>query len=107
MLKIFDVKQYADGAEKQSIKIQFKDIDTKKTLMKKKADLKTLNDQHPLKKIYINNDEPPLTHKENVRLRSKAYNLRQAGEGAILLEKGVLTKDGVQVDCFDLSNQLF
>ena len=51
MLKIFDVKQYADGAEKQSIKIQFKDIDTKKTFMKKKADLKTLNDQYPLKKI--------------------------------------------------------
>ena len=75
--------------------------------MKKKSDLKTVNGEHPLKKIYVNNDEPPLTHKENVRLRSKAYNLRQAGEGNIVLEKGILKKDGVQVDCFDLSNQLF
>ena len=107
VLKIFDVRQYADGVEKQSIKIQFNDIDTKKSFMKKKVELKSLNSDHPLKKVYINNDEPPLTHKENVRLRSKAYNLRQAGEGAIVLEKGVLTKDGVQVDCFDLSNQLF
>ena len=107
VLKIFELKQYAGGSEKQSIKIRFTDINKKQSFMKKKMVLKSLQNDHPLKKVYINNDDPPLTHKENVRLRSKAYELRQKGEGTILLQKGVLTKDGVQVDRFDLSNQLF
>lgn len=109
MLKIFDVKQYASGEEKQSIKIKFNDINVKQSFMKKKMTLKSLQDNHPLKRVYINNDEPPLTHKENVRLRSKAYQLRQQeGEGStILLQKGILSKDGTEIDRFDLSNQLF
>ena len=109
VLKIFDVKQYADGAEKQSVKIKFNEISTKQSFMKKKMALKSLNDNDPLKKVFINNDEPPLTHKENVRLRSKAYELRQQADdrSTIVLQKGVLTKDGTEIDRFDLSNQLF
>ena len=77
--------------------------------MTKKSVLKSLDENNPLKKVFINNDEPPLTHKENVRLRSKAYNLRlQEGEGSnIVLLKGVPSKNGAEIDRFDLSNQLF
>ena len=76
--------------------------------MKDKLKLKDLGSGHPLPKVFINNDDPPLTHKENTRLRSKAYNLRKENpESNVLIKEGILYHNTVQIDKFDLSNQIF
>ena len=76
--------------------------------MKDKVKMNELPLDHPLKKVFIKNDEPPLTRKENVRLRVKKYNLRQENrDSEVIIKKGVLYKDNVKIDNFDINNQIF
>ena len=70
--------------------------------------MKDLPETDPLKKVFIKNDEPPMTHKENVRLRTKAYNLRQQNpDSNVTITKGVLFQDEIKIDEFNINNQIF
>ena len=77
-------------------------------MQNKHKQIKDLPASHILKKVYIKSDQPKLTRKENDRLRQKAHDLREKNEGCdIKIDKGVLYKDNVKIDHFDLDNQIF
>lgn len=60
------------------------------------------------KSIYVNFDEPPLTSRENKRLRDKAKSLKTDNPTKdYKLDKGRLLVDGMELDRFDLKNQIF
>ena len=108
IVKIVELRRNDDGYEKNSVKINFHDINIKQLVLKEKLKLKDLGSGRPLPKVFINNDDPLLTHKENTRLRSKAYNLRKENPASnVLIKKGSLYHNTVQIDKFDLSNQIF
>ena len=104
----FPVFTTNDGCRQHSIKISFHDKEKKDTIMEKKTNLKNLNDNDPLKKVYIKNDQPPLTNKENNRLRVKAREIRNANPDDIVkIDKGKLYHNNIVVDEFNLANQIF
>ena len=102
-----------EGMTRHSAKIVLTESDTKKKLMdasSKYKDLKKISDTHVLQKVFVRNDQPPLTRKENDRLRTKMWVFRDADEEnlhSFRILKGVLYKDDVEIDRFNLSNQLF
>ena len=61
--------------------------------------------------VYIKQEQPPLTHKENSRLYTEFKKLRETYEDdeavKIKLYKGKLYKNEEVVDQFDLLNQHF
>ena len=58
--------------------------------------------------MYVKNDETKISRNENYRLRKKAKALREEfPDDTVKIEKGVLKRNDVQVDKFDLNNQLF
>ena len=58
--------------------------------------------------VYVKNDETKLSRSENYRLRKKAKELREEFPNDVVkIEKGVLKRNDVQVDKFDLNNQIF
>lgn len=69
---------------------------------------KGLKNKPGFEKIYINADLPVLTRKENSRLYAAAKQLRNLHPSkSVVLKFGKLTLDDVEVDRFDLENQLF
>jgi hypothetical protein len=57
--------------------------------------------------VYINKDETKLARAENQRLRSKMRDLRKLHpNGTVVIRKGKLLHDDVEVDHLDLKNQL-
>ena len=68
-----------------------------------------------LRKIWIKNDDPPLTRKENERLQNKVKELRETetvvpGEepaNRYYIKKGKLFQNDDIIDEFNLNNQLF
>ena len=63
-----------------------------------------------MRKVFVRNDHPPLTRKENDRLRTKMWQLRNDDDDNIYtykISRGVLYKDATEIDRFNLSNQLF
>ena len=60
------------------------------------------------KNIFINHDLPPMTRRENQRLRDHMKLLRGERPGSnVILKKGILLVDGREVDKFDVRNQIF
>ena len=109
IVKVFDP---AEGKTRYSAKIVFNDYNSKMEIVKNCKNLATLDERHPLRKIYVRFDDPPLTRKENKRLADKRYQLTreavESGSGDVYkLEKGKLMKNNVQIDEFNLSNQIF
>ena len=96
------------GERKHSIKLSFQSKEKKDIIMEKKTSLNSLDELHPLRKVYIKNDQPPLTNKENNRLRVKARNIRTTNpDDTVKIDKGKLYQNDVVVDEFNLANQLF
>ena len=66
-----------------------------------------------MKKIFIKNDDPPLTRQENERLQGKMKELREMEDrenpvNRYHIKRGKLYKNGEDcIDEFKLSNQLF
>ena len=66
-----------------------------------------------MRKVFIKNDDPPLTQKENQRLNTKVKELREAEDAddpdnRYMIKSGKLMKNGNEiVDEFNLNNQLF
>ena len=109
VVKVFDPAQNSD---RYSAKVVFNDFDSKMDIIKNCKKLATLEDVHPFRKLRVRFDDPPLNRKENHRLSEKLYQLakeaRDAGSSDIYrLEKGKLLKNDVQIDEFNLSNQIF
>ena len=94
----------SEGKSTHSVKLVV-DIELKRRIL---TEAKLLHEVEVFKGIFINNDEPKLTRNENYRLRKKARELRISSPGSIIkINKGILTKDGVECDKFDLNNQIF
>ena len=109
VVKVFDPAQ---GKTRYSAKIVFDDYNSKMGIVKNCKKLANLNEENPLRKIYVRFDDPPLTRKENKRLSDKRYQLareaEETGSGDVYkLEKGKLLKNDAQIDEFNLSNQIF
>ena len=103
---MFDPFTRHDGTITHSAKVTFHSIDIKKQTL---ANSKTLKDKgNFFRSIYCKNDETKIARSENYRLRKKAKELREEfPDDTIKIEKGVLKRNNVQVDKFDLNNQLF
>ena len=73
IIKDFDARE---GHTRHSAKVKFNDNDTKEKVVTGAKELKKLNDENAMRKIFIKWDQPPLTNKENNRLFSKMISLR-------------------------------
>ena len=82
-----------ENATTHSIKIHVDDLSTKTRILKGCKKFKEIPADHPLKKVYLKNDDPPLTRKENERLYRKVRELRskedpQNPEDRYIIQKG-------------------
>ena len=106
-VKIFDPYTKLDGTITHSAKVTFKCVDTKKATLTNAKSFKEKEDQF-FKSVYCKNDETKLARDENYRLRKKAKAIREEfPREDVKIEKGILRRNGTQVDAFDLNNQLF
>ena len=90
-----------------SAKLIFNDITDKNDVL---SNAKKLQDCEceKLKEVFIKNDETKLLRNENYRLRQKRRTLKRENPTAeFKIEKGKLFQNGVEVDKFDLNNQIF
>ena len=106
----FDTKE---NYTRHSAKIRVENTETKTKIFKGCTKFKNLEADNFLRKIFIKNDDPPLTRKENERLQQHMKELRTMEDpvepqNRYHIKKGVLYKNGnEQVDEFNLNNQLF
>ena len=56
----------------------FNNLEIKKQVLDKCRNLKDLADEHAFKKIYLKQEQPPLTRKENTRLYNEFKKLQEA-----------------------------
>ena len=100
-----------EGYSRHSAKIRVKDMDVKSKIFRGCKKFKDLHEENYLKKIFIKNDDPPLTRQENDRLRTKLIELKKSdltSQNKYTIQKGKLLKNGEEVlDEFNISNQLF
>ena len=109
ILKSFDAKE---NYTRHSAKIQVKDYDTKSKIFKGCTKFKDLDERNYLRKIFLKNDDPPLTRKENERLHSKMKQLRELEDPEVpqnryFIKERKLYKNEEAIDEFNLNNQLF
>ena len=84
----------------------------KSNIFKGCAKFKTLNQENYLRKVFLKNDDPPLTRKENERLGAKMKQMREDEDpdhpqNKYYIKKGKLYKNDEEIDEFNLNNQLF
>ena len=109
----------------RQILVEFKTVDMKRDVLKNSSKLKNWgsgneeneNDDENAKNtslgsraLYINQDESPLSRKENYRLRRERNRLRIQEENKgkkIVISKGKLLVDDVIHDQFCIENQIF
>ena len=100
-----------EGFTRHSCLLEFNDSAVKDSLVKKSKMLKDLDENNTLKKVYIKNEQTPLTRKENTRLYGEFQKLLEAHRGdrnnRVRLDKGKLTLNDNIVDEFNLANQIF
>lgn len=87
------------------IKVKFtSEVSKKKAVL---ADRKIFHNIPALKNVYVNFDEGHLTSKESNRLRDAKRKLQQSNPGkTVRIVKKRLLLDNVEVDRFDIKNQL-
>ena len=105
----FDAKE---SHTRHSAKIRVENYNTKSNIFKGCAKFKTLEENNYLRRIFLKNDDPPLTRKENERLQGKMKQLRDLEdpidpENKYYIKKGTLFKNNEPLDEFNLNNQLF
>ena len=107
----FDAKE---NHTRHSAKIQVYNYTVKSNLFKGCAKFKDLDGESYLRKIFLKNDDPPLTRKEHERLSSKMKGLREqeqvdpdGPQNRYYIKKGTLYKNDEAIDEFNLNNQLF
>ena len=104
------VFQPIQGRTRHSAKSVFKNFETKMAIIRNCRKFKDLDKNDPIRAIFVKFDDPPLTQAENKRLSDKLKRLRdEAGSEAVTykITKGKLLRDGVQIDEFNLINQIF
>ena len=110
ILMNFDCKE---GYSRHSAKIRINNLNLKSRIFKGCKSFKELHTGNYLKKIFIKNDDPPMTRKENDRLFQKMKCLRNSEDQANPVNKyhiksGKLYKNNDEIiDEFNLAHQLF
>ena len=110
VVKNFDTRS---GYTRHSAKIPVESLNTKTTLFKSCSKFKDIPPDHFLKKVFLNNDDPPTTRREKDRLYKKMKELRETEDrnnpvNTYQIKEGKLVKNGVDcIDEFNLCNQLF
>lgn len=97
------------GAKRQNntrpLKIKFRSVKDKATAF---VFFKNQRASQSGQNIFLNNDESPLTQRENYRLRKAKKEIIQKNPGkTVSLLKGILRVDDLEVDKFNLENQIF
>ena len=92
ILKSFDAKE---GYDRHSAKIELKSLTIKITIMTDKVNLRNLNEDNVMRKIFVKNESSPFTQKENNRLYTKMRklkddNLISDGNNEYIIIKGKL-----------------
>ena len=105
----FDAKE---NHTRHSAKIQVDIYTIKSNIFKGCAKFKDLGEENYLRKIFLKNDDPPLTRKEHERLHTKMKELREQEhpdepQNRYYIKKGTLFKNDEAIDEFNLNNQLF
>ena len=110
ILKNFESKP---GHTRHSTKILVNNYDVKSRIFQGCKNFRELDPENYLKKVFIKNDDPPMTRRENDRLFKKMKELREAEDrdhpdNKYHIKSGKLFKNGDNcIDQFDLSNQIF
>ena len=108
IIKDFETKV---GHTRHSMLVKFKVLELKKIILEKWKGFKNLNDEKPLRWVFIKHDMTPLTKKENDRLYKKFRELRDIHKDSpdveVKLRYGKLYVNADAVDEFRLSNQIF
>ena len=109
--KNFDPRE---GFTRHSAKISVNDVTTKKKIFDGCKKFKGLDREDYLKRVFIKNDDPPLSRQENDRLYQKMKVLREEEEdprnpiNKYHIKAGKLFKNGDScLDEFNINNQLF
>ena len=99
---------------RHSAKIQVDNYTIKSNIFKGCTKFKDLDEENYLRKIFLKNDDPPLTRKEHERLNNKMKELREQEranpdepQNRYYIKKGTLYKNEEAIDEFNLNNQLF
>ena len=110
-LRIIKAFNAREGYTRHSTLVSFNESAIKKELMHKCKNLKNLDDDNPFKKVYIKQEQPPLTRKENDRLYKQFKMLRETYKDddnvQIKLYRGKLYNNEAVIDEFSLFNQYF
>ena len=100
-----------DGLPRHSCLLGFQDADAKKNVLSNSRKLNGLDESDPMRRVFIKNEQTPLTRKENTRLYNEFKKLEEThkdnGDMNVKLERGKLFLNDQQVDEFSLVNQLF
>ena len=100
-----------DGLPRHSCLLGFKDPDAKKNVLSNSKKLNGLEEGDPMRRVFIKNEQTPLTRKENTRLYNEFKKLVETHKDDqdmnVKLERGKLFLNDQQVDEFSLANQLF
>lgn len=95
------------------MKIKFKDQEEKKSVINGKTNLKKTETTPEQKKIFMHDDQPYLTRRENDRLRKCKKDIYDKNpEVAPYIKSGILYSKNsageyVEVDKYNIENQLF
>ena len=101
------------GHTRHSAKISVEDKAIRTNIFKGCKNFKDVDATHYMKKVFIKNDDPPLTRKEKERLYAKMKELRQLEDinnpvNKYHIKENKLFKNGhEEIDEFNINNQLF
>ena len=108
VIKNFEPRQ---GYLRHSCLLGFTNTNAKKNILQNSKKLNGLQEDNVLRKVFIKNEQTPLTRKENSRIYGEFKKLKELHEAdesqKVKLEKGKLYLNDEVVDEFNLSNQLF
>ncbi len=111
IVKNFDARE---GYTRHSAKISVVSSDVRSKIFKGCSKFRDIHRDNYMKRIFLKNDDPPMTRKENDRLYKKMKELREAEdkdnpENKYFIKGGKLYKndEADSIDEFNLSNQLF
>ena len=101
---------YPKKGHTRLIKVVFSSQSTKSEVLRSQRSLRDRPEvARAFGRVFVNHDSTPLARKENRRIRSKLKELQAAArdDDSIYIRHGVLYKNKVVVDKFNIANQLF
>ena len=99
-----------EGYTRHSAKLVFSTADAKRKVISNSKKLSDLEENNPLRKVFIKNESTPLTRKENERLYKKLFKLKEKdpdNRDEYKIIKGKLMCRNTIVDEFNIAKSFF